>query len=274
MLLLFKLALFLVVLCFGNIKIINLLDKANCLTEQYMVFVVIEIIAIIGVVFYLYIFKSLSGLYEALKIIDFDKDVIDFSKLDSLGVTGAKEIRFITTKLKYLLDILTERINKVNSETYKSEHDGLTGCYNRVRLDKTKSFYECSNSVAIVFIDVNNLKRMNDEFGHEAGDSLLRSAASKLTFWSSYGDVYRMGGDEFMIVLVNKSKNDVKKLVNTWYPTVGQLNRDSDGFKCVLSYGVAFGTKGCNFDALQKVADDRMYDMKVALKKKFGEPMR
>jgi diguanylate cyclase (GGDEF)-like protein len=115
---------------------------------------------------------------------------------------------------------------------------------------------------------------MNDEFGHEAGDALLRSAANHLNFWNNHGDVYRMGGDEFMVVVKNQTPEAMNKLVNMWYPTVGQLNRDTDGFKCVLSYGLAFGTKGCNFDSLQKQADDKMYEMKVALKKKFGEPLR
>ena len=86
---------------------------------------------------------------------------------------------------------------RYNNETYKSEHDALTGCYNRNHLSKVKSRYEQQRSFFVVFIDVNNLKRMNDEFGHEAGDSLLKNVASKMQFWNSYGDVYRLGGDEF-----------------------------------------------------------------------------
>lgn len=250
---------------------------ANRLGFYSMEFLVGQLVVgftVYGLLMYKYLISPLCKLYDALKIIDFEKDIIDFSKLDDLESSGFKEMRGIQEKFKYLLDIITERINRVNSQTYKSEHDGLTGCYNRVHLDVVKGTYEVQKSVCVIFIDVNNLKRMNDEFGHEAGDALLRSAAAKLTFWQNYGDVYRMGGDEFMIVVVNKSREYVEKLINMWYPTVGQLNRDSDGFKCVLSYGVAYGSQYCNFDAVQKQADEIMYDMKVALKKKFGEPMR
>lgn len=269
-----KLFIFLVALGLSNVILFGILSKLGCLTFLTASSLVLLSSLILFFVAYKFLFKPLNSLYESLNIINFDKDIIDFSKLDSLNESGLKEIQLIITKYKYLLDIITERINKVNSETYKSEHDGLTGCYNRVRLENVKSMYEFSKTVAIVFIDVNNLKRMNDEFGHEAGDALLKSASAKLSFWNTYGDVYRMGGDEFMIVVVNKPPEYVKKLVDRWYPTVGQLNRDSDGFKCVLSYGLAFGSQGCNFDALQKQADDKMYDMKVAIKKKFGEPMR
>ena len=129
-------------------------------------------------------------------------------------------------------------------------------------------------SCVVIFIDVNNMKRMNDECGHEAGDALIRNAAAKLKFWDKYGDVYRVGGDEFMIVVCNQTQQFVENVISKWYPTVGLLNRESDGFKCVLSYGIASGSQYCNFDDVMKRADDLMYDMKVALKKKFGEPLR
>lgn len=274
MLLLLKLVISIIILCLSNVTLACILDSFELLTFYAIIGIIVEMSIVICIFLYKMILKPLGSLYDALNVIDFDKEIIDFSKLDSLNESGIKEIRTIIIKFKYLLDIITERINKVNSETYKSEHDGLTGCFNRVRLNNVKSMYEYSKAVAIVFIDVNNLKRMNDEFGHEAGDALLKSAAFKLNFWNNYGDVYRMGGDEFMIVLVNKTPEYVNKLIGLWYPTVGQLNRDTDGFKCVLSYGVAFGSQGCNFDALQKQADEKMYDMKVALKKKFGEPLR
>ena len=220
------------------------------------------------------VIKPVADLYDASRIINFDDDQIDCSKLDVMKVSGSKEVKLLIKKFKYLIDIIAERINKINSETYKSEHDGLSGCYNRIHLDTVKSNYEDANYCAILFIDVNNLKRMNDEYGHEAGDALIVSAAAKLSYWDNYGDVYRMGGDEFMIVILNKTPDTVQKMVNEWYPTVGQLNSDSQGFKCVLSWGLAFGEKGCNFDALEKEADDRMYEFKVAIKKKFGEPLR
>ena len=258
----------------GNMFLVSILDSLGYLTSIVVCCLVVEMLSIISLLTINNILKPLVDLYSALDVIDFDKDIIDFSKLDCLEPNGFKEIKTITSKFKYLLDIITERINKVNSETYKSEHDGLTGCYNRVHLENVKSMYEYSQSVAIIFIDVNNLKRMNDEFGHEAGDALLKSAAVKLNYWNNHGDVYRMGGDEFMIVILNKRPDYINKLISQWYPTVGILNRDTDGFKCVLSYGTAFGSQGCNFDALQKQADEKMYDMKVAIKKKFGEPMR
>lgn len=226
--------------------------------------------------FYLFwrFLKPLDDLIRALTIVDFDSDIVDCTYVDNLEEKGSFEMKLLVVKFKYLIDIITARINQYNDETKKSEHDELTGCYNRVHLNRVKPWYENQPNMFIIFIDVNNLKKMNDIFGHDAGDALLRNAASKLRFWNSYGDVYRLGGDEFMIVLTNKKYDFCMRLLKTWYPTVGVLNRTEDGFKCVLSYGIAEGKRGSSFDELEKLADDNMYEMKVRVKKEFGEEMR
>ena len=218
--------------------------------------------------------RPLDNLIKALTSVDFDSSVVDCTGVDELKEEGSFEMKLLTLKFKYLVDVITDRINLYNDETRRSEHDELTGCYNRTHLSRVKTWYETQPNMLIIFIDVNNLKKMNDIFGHEAGDALLRNAANSLKFWKSYGDVYRLGGDEFMIVLVNKKYDFCMKLLKSWYPTVGLLNRLEDGFKCVLSYGVAEGKQGSSFDELEKLADDRMYEMKVRIKKEFGEEMR
>ena len=220
---------------------------------------------------YVFLLKPIQKLHTALEIINFEDDIIDFSKVDGLEVTGFPEIKSITIKFKYLLDIIAERITKFNNEAYRSEHDELTGLLNRTHLAKVKTRYETQRNVFVIFFDLNNLKKMNDIFGHEAGDALLRNTASKLRWWEKFGDVYRLGGDEFMVVLTNKPVEYCKSLLDNWYPTVGIINRDSDGFKCALSYGASHGTAGCDFDKIQKEADERMYDFKVTLKISFGE---
>lgn len=223
---------------------------------------------------YFKLLKPIILLYKALKVIDFRDDLVDFTKLDNLKPQGYAEVKLIINKFKHLLDAITERINKINTETYKSEHDILTGCYNRTYLDRAKGSYEASQNFVVCFIDVNNLKRMNDEFGHDAGDTLLKTASAKLTYWSKLGDVYRMGGDEFMIVIVNKPLYKVKTLVSSWYKTVGVLNKSTDGFQCLLSYGLAEGKHGMDFDYVMKQADEIMYAMKIRIKKELGEPLR
>lgn len=265
----------LIILLFSVSLIITILLKDFNLINIYTVVILFVLLCFsICILLYHILLKPLNELVKALLAFDFESNIVDFTAVDRLEPSGGFDMQVLGYKFKYLVDIIAERITKYNDENYRSEHDGLSGCYNRVHLDRVKSQYENQQSTFIIFIDVNNLKKMNDIYGHEAGDNLIKSAANALSFWNSHGDVYRMGGDEFMIVLSNKNFDYCAKLLNGWYPTVGLLNNPTDGFKCVLSYGVACCKGPCNFDNLQKEADEAMYHMKVRIKKQFGEPMR
>lgn len=222
-------------------------------------------------VIYSSILQPLSELVKAVEPIDFKLDKIDFTKLDNLEYSKENEVGVLVHKFKDLSEVLVARVDRVNAETYKSEHDGLSGLYNRVKYQKSKTIYAGCKNVCIIYIDVNNLKKMNDIFGHEAGDVLIRKAAQKLSFWEDYGDVYRMGGDEFMVVITNKTEDECNSLIDIWYPTVGCLNRRDDGFKCMMAYGVSFGGMYSDTDELIKQADERMYYHKIEIKKANGE---
>ena len=223
--------------------------------------------------------KPIVSLYYSLYNIDFssiNEKPIDFTKFDRLNINSNTEMGVITSKLGHLIDTLCTRISSLDDEVHKATHDALSGCLNIQYWKEHKSFYSTCDSICIVFIDVNNLKRINDEVGHEAGDNLIRTAASKLKWWTDngYGDVYRVGGDEFVIAIPNRSASECKLLIDSWYPTVGRMNRETDNFACVMSYGVAYGIRGCDIELLRKQADDRMYEHKRKIKERLGEPMR
>ena len=240
--------------------LLNYINKLNVFTVCCF-----TLISLIILFLYLNLLIPISKIYKGLSLIDFDSNIVDFTYIDRLEPSGLFGVSVLVSKVKYLMDIIEERIVKYNKENYKSEHDSLSGCYNRVHLERVKEQYENQLLTYVIFIDVNNLKKMNDIYGHEAGD---------LKFWESYGDVYRMGGDEFMVVLSNLDFDYCTRLLKQWYPTVGVLNKDTDDFKCILSYGVATCRGICNFDKLQKAADAAMYNMKVKVKKQLGEEMR
>lgn len=234
----------------------------NTALKLYIPLLILNSLIDLIVILYIftYILKPIKQIVKAIKTIDFEQDKIDFTKLDNLKPFRFHNLNIILQKFKYLADIIIARVDTINRETIKSETDTLTGCFNRTRLDKYKYTY---SNYAILFIDVNNLKKMNDTFGHEAGDSLLKTASNKIKYWSKFGDVYRIGGDEFMIVVT--ANINLYTEINAWYPTIGQLNRATDGFVCGLAYGVAFSNEG-SFDRVMELADERMYDMKVAMK--------
>lgn len=158
---------------------------------------------------------------------------------------------------------------------YENEHDHLTGLYNKGKyLERIEKEYPYQNSIAIFNFDVNNLKKMNDMFGHEAGDKLIIKAADsirKVTSSNVHG--YRMGGDEFLMVACDISNDEADLLKKRWENELARLNTLDDGINCVIAVGMTFDEKEYDLSTLLAKADELMYEDKKA-KKKPGEEIR
>ena len=148
----------------------------------------------------------------------------------------------------------------------EKEHDGLTGLYNKGKFMSLKrSFFRDRESLAVFNMDVNNLKHMNDSFGHGAGDALICKAAESLRRIEARDVlVFRVGGDEFMAVAVDKSRDEVLRLKETWKAGLDELNARDDGVECVIACGLAYGGKGYDIEELLAEADRLMYADKKA----------
>ena len=118
-----------------------------------------------------------------------------------------------------------------------SRHDTLTDMQNRdaYNADFPKIAESCERSLACVFIDVNGLKYINDNEGHEKGDEMLKTVADEIK--NHFGDdfTYRIGGDEFVIFVPDPEEKDIKDKtddilakikVKSYYAAVGWKIRD------------------------------------------------
>ena len=158
---------------------------------------------------------------------------------------------------------------------YDSEHDHLTGLYNKGKyLDRIDNEYKNRKSIAIFNFDVNNLKKMNDTYGHEAGDRLIIKAADsirKVTKTNVHG--YRMGGDEFLMVAVDISEEEALSLKQRWEDELLRLNTIDTDINCVMALGMTYGEGDYDLQTLLSQADELMYEDKKR-KKKPGEEIR
>lgn len=157
---------------------------------------------------------------------------------------------------------------------YENEHDRLTGLYNKGKyLEMTEHIFPNVDSIAIFNFDVNDLKVMNDTYGHEAGDRLLIKAADsirKVINNNTFG--FRMGGDEYLMVSINIEKNEVDKICKRWEEELARLNESEDGINCVIAVGVVYAKAPYDFNELTKEADALMYEDKK--NKKNGKKIR
>ena len=147
---------------------------------------------------------------------------------------------------------------------HEKEHDGLTGLFNQGKFMALKeSLFRKQETLAVFNLDVNDLKYVNDNFGHEAGDALIKKAAESLKRIERRNVlVFRIGGDEFLAAALYVSREDALALKERWEAGLRELNAAEDGIPCTIACGFAYGEKGFDLEALLAEADRNMYEDK------------
>ncbi|WP_420231611.1 EAL domain-containing protein [Pseudomonas sp. ABY48] len=161
---------------------------------------------------------------------------------------------------------------------YLAYHDGLTALPNRSRFSKllSQNISEASRyrrQLAVLFIDLDRFKQVNDTLGHDAGDQLLKEVALRLKGCLRTSDtVARLGGDEFVILLPQLS--DDKDVATTAQKILGAIarpfNLQGQEFRVTASVGISvFPQDGLDEQTLKKNADIAMYQAKQCGKNNF-----
>ena len=130
----------------------------------------------------------------------------------------------------------------------------LTGLLNRNSYEKNVGDYpgRCRESVTCIYVDANGLHALNDSKGHAAGDEMLRTVAGALQDRFGERDVYRIGGDEFVVFARDEALESIRKKLE-----------DAQGYLTERGYQVSIGLcrqeRPVDMDSLVKKAEVRMY---------------
>jgi len=168
---------------------------------------------------------------------------------------------------------VTERKKKEEKLKYLALHDTLTGLANRTLFEQVLNifvthYHECGEGFSLIYLDLDDFKGVNDTFGHECGDTVLKFVAEALQKTLRDEDVVvRLGGDEFAALV--KGKNDRDTLYTITNRALDAINQE---FSCEngtpkfgASIGVAFFPQdAASGEDLVKVADEAMYAAKKA----------
>lgn len=160
---------------------------------------------------------------------------------------------------------ITQRKQYEENILYLSYHDPLTGLYNRrYYTEQLLKLHEKEHMpLSIVMGDINGLKVMNDAFGHDAGDELLKTVAKELTkVFEEKGQIARIGGDEFVILLPNMYKQAAIKLIDEAKALIEQ--NSMNGITLSVSFGVdtLIDVSGSASEVIKNAEDD-MYKHKL-----------
>lgn len=125
----------------------------------------------------------------------------------------------VETIIERLLGVTRERDRITSALTHQATHDALTGLANRAavleRIGHAMRQRRKEPDVAVVFLDLDRFKQVNDSLGHEVGDELLRVVAQRITDAVREGDtVGRIGGDEFVVVLERINHDQARMVAN------------------------------------------------------------
>jgi diguanylate cyclase (GGDEF)-like protein len=210
------------------------------------------------------------------------------ASVDGLGILALRcaYILFIAVAVGHLAreenkrSLEVEEIERLHAENQKlmsnkekaARIDKLTGLLNRASLEKdalkeVRKARAAGTYLSVLFCDMDRLKRINDELGHDAGDRVMRQVGVALKRSLRTQDLIgRYGGDEFVVVLPNLTRETAYDRADQLVSSINALN---DGLPSDLNIGLSVGIATYPFDAndyttLVKVADQAMYLAKRA----------
>lgn len=161
--------------------------------------------------------------------------------------------------IKSIVSNITDYTKYAVSMKRLSETDEMTGLHNKNKyLQMLEEEYPKVEKVAVIFLDVNNLKMTNDTLGHTEGDYVITSVASLIKdLTNERRKAYRIGGDEFVMVIENPHEDEIASIIEQWKIALKRRNNFSKIHISVAS-GYATGV-GSDVKEIAKKADERMY---------------
>ena len=228
-------------------------NSLHNLHKQLIIVCIMTVIQTLSIVF-MVILTSHLGIKPILKAVE--KIKID----DPIPEIGANEFRYLAHTYNKMYSIYKNSLERLN---FKASHDELTGAYNRSGYELLLSSVDLSTTHLILF-DLDNFKGINDNYGHETGDRVLKKLVDTLKNNFRMDDyICRIGGDEFVVFMVHSSPA-MKNLITTKIENINnQLSEETDGIPPIsTSVGIVHGTDVKDSSTLFEKADEAMYKSK------------
>lgn len=166
---------------------------------------------------------------------------------------------------------ISEVMDTMNSQLDTQNIDYLTGLPMRNQGEKQIAQSMQAHGGCLVFLDLDNLKKINDIFGHRSGDRALKALGDTILDYASSSIACRLGGDEFLLFLPDYSKEDAAELVRQIFESFTTRKEKDAGIRdASLSGGLCMSLKGDSFTECYAKADKALYYIKQNGKNSFS----
>ncbi len=194
-----------------------------------------------------------------------DGEIVGFYGVDNPPKEFLNHISVMFMVLGHFISSILKRRNLVEHLEQMSYYDQLTGALNRHGMNEFVATVDHDSSIGIVYFDVMGLKKVNDTQGHLAGDALLIRAYQCLCNTFPKHSVFRIGGDEFLAMSSNVTREDMEEKIQN-------IRNTMDLYDLRLAIGADWEER-CNgrITELLKIADERMYADKAEQYAKLNE---
>ena len=213
----------------------------------------IILLQIVVMIFMVWLTSKL-GIHPVLNAVDHIKAD------DTIPETGANEFRYLARAYNKMYEAYKKSLENLN---FKASHDELTGAYNRAGYDLLLSGIDLNKTYMMLF-DVDNFKSINDTYGHETGDKVLVKLVDvmKRNFRSD-DYICRIGGDEFVVLMVHSSNIDRKLIAQKIEDINRELAKIDDGLPVAsISAGIIHGSDATDKENLFEKSDEALYHSK------------
>ena len=224
--------------------------------------------------------KKEEGLKYLNKIINEKEIEVEAVRKNKFGGNIDVSLHAFPIKLDYgqigIYAIYNDISNRKKEEArikYLSFHDHLTGLYNRrffniemQRLDNSRHL-----PISIIMADINDLKYINDKYGHTMGDRYIKAVANILKNITRSDDIVaRVGGDEYAIILIENGLRKTKSFLDRINNNIKKLNIKNnlpEKFNIALGFSIKYKKEENLFKIFEK-ADKEMYKRKIKMKRR------
>lgn len=208
---------------------------------------------------------------ESLPLSEFDDENIFLigSPPDSRWIRISRKDSFNLARC--IVEDVSDEVSRKKALLVERDRDGLTGVGNRLayesRIKNLNRAVKGNDNIAFIMCDLNDLKGVNDHLGHDIGDKYIRTAAEILQKSFPTGEIFRIGGDEFIVLLKDMGPEGIKKGIAAVKSAMDAYS-DTCQFPAAIASGFAFyhPDQDVRLESTVSRADAYMYKNKKKMK--------